>query len=315
MICYIKRRLDFKTVRMLPVADYDVVLGSIYEENSTVTVPGEVTDIEGDFIVLDGWLGVVESVMPEYGSTIITAKDIATAFNRSLIPATGSSIEGFIKEQLEAQYKDLADGMYAMPYLQVTTAGATDFISPDEEEGFWSLKSYMAKVRRLKSVFCTWGVDGDALTCAVSAKNVPLRTVDFADGSHRLSTESYSRAMVAKVTAVVDGVQTHYYAHSDGSYSTEDKDRITGEWAVLSAETEEAAAAAVAEAFARSSYSHMIEFYSDKRFDFYDALRLRIKGRVLRSYISSIHKTLRYGTLYRSGELRVTLTDKMKEMV
>ncbi len=318
MQCYVKRRSDFKTVYALDVYDYDVVIDSIYDENGSISVVGEVSGIEGNFIYFNGWIGIVDSVAPERGTTVITTKTILSAFARPLVPvADGSAIEPFIKLKIESEYKNLSDAVYRMPYLSVSADSTTGFISPDVEDGFWNLRSYIAKVRRLKGVFVTWGIDGDTLTCAIGAKTVPVRIVDFADTAHRLQSESYSRYTVGKITAIqtVDNIttQTHYYAHADGTYSTTDEDRVSGEWIVIATDAD-GELDAVAEEFARSSYSHLIEFYSDRKFDFYDSLRVRVGGRVLQSYISSVRVT-KSGTLYRSGELRRTLTDKLKELI
>ena len=315
MDCFIKRRSDFKNIHRLTVLDYDIALDSVYDDASSITVLDEITGIEGDFLYIDGWLGLVDKCSPDKGQTDITCKNILNAFSRSLIADTGTYIETFIKDTLESEYKNLTDAMYDMPYLSVTTTSSTAFLSPDlDDDALWNLKSYIAKARRLASVFCAWGVDGNTLTCEIGVKTVPTRKVDFNDRSHRLDSESYSRSSVAKVTSITDTLTTHYYLHSDGTYNSTDTDRVTGEW-VLITTTDDGEAEAVADTFAKSAYSHLVTFYSDRVFDFYDGLQIRTKaGRVLQSYVSGIKKSMKRGTLYKSGELRVTLTDKLKEM-
>lgn len=312
MDCYIKRKSDFRTTHRLTVLDYDYVIDSIYDENSTFTVLSEITGIEGGFLFFDGWLGVVDRCAPEKGQTLITCKNIISAFSRSLLPAEGAHIETFIKGKLESEYKNLDDTMYDMPYLSVTTTSETGFIVADYEDGLWNLKSYIAKVRRLKGVFCVFGVQGNTLTVEIGKVDSPVRKVDFSDRTHRIESESYSKTSVAKVTAVTDVGTTHYYMHSDGQYDTTDADRVDGDWVVLPTDRE---AEDVAEVFAKSAYSHLITFYSDRVFGFYDSLQVRIGKRVLASYISGIRKSMKNGTLYKSGELRVTLTEKLKEMI
>jgi len=316
MNCFIKQRSDFKTIHRLTVLDYDIALDSVYDDASSITVLDEITGIEGDFLYFDGWLGAVDKCSPDKGQTDITCKNILNAFSRSLVADTGTYIEAFIQATLEDEYKNLTDTMYDMPYLSVTVTTSTAFISPDvDDNGLWNLKAYIAKVRRLKSIFCAWGVDGNTLTCEIGVKAVPTRKVDFNDRSHRLESESYSRSSVAKVTAITDTTTTHYYLHSDGTYDNTDTDRVTGEW-VLITTTTEGEAEAVADTFAKSAYSHLITFYSDRAFDFYDGLQVRTKaGRVLNSYVSCLKKSMKNGTLYKSGELRVTLTEKLKEMI
>jgi len=317
MLCYIKSRATFHTSASLTVIDYDIALDSVYDDASTLTVLTEIINIEGDFICFNGWIGVISSVAPEKGQTTISARNILAAFNRPMIPAEGATIEGFIKDTLEAGYKNLADDLYKMPYLTVTTASSTPFLSPDLDDttGLWNLRAYIAKVRRLKGVFCTWGLSGKSgLTCSIEAKEIPTLRLDFSDKSNRMESETYSRYSVAKVTAVVEGVGTDYYLHTDGTHDTNNTDRVTGAWEVIVTDDEKKADA-VAEVFAKSAYSHLIEFRSDREFGFYDNLQVRINGRVLNSYVSTVKKSMKNGVLYKSGELRVTLTGKMKEML
>ena len=316
MNCFIKRRSDFKNIHRLTVLDYDIALDSVYDDSSSITVLDEITGIEGDFLYFDGWLGLVDKCSPEKGKTDITCKNILNAFSRSLTADTGTYIEAFIKDTLESEYKNLTDAMYDMPYLTVSTTSSTAFLSPDlDDDSLWNLKSYIAKARRLKSIFCTFGISGNILTVAIGTKTVPTRKVDFNDRSHRLDSESYSNTSVAKVTAITDTTTTHYYLHSDGTHDTTDSDRVGGEWVVMPTTTEKESED-VEETFAKSAYSHLVTFYSDRVFDFYDGLQIRTKaGRVLNSYISCIKKSMKNGTLYKSGELRVTLTDKMRGMI
>ena len=291
---------------------------SVYDDASTVTVLSEVAGIEDDFIIVDGWIGIVSSLTPDKGQTAITAKNIINAFDRPLLAETGATIEGFLKDQLEASYKNLSDAMYDMPYMTVSMTSSTPFLSPDMDDssGLWTIKAYIAKIRRLKSVFCTWGISGtNTLTCTIGVKSVPMQRVDFADRSNRLESETYSRYSVAKVTAIIEGVETHYYLHTDGTFDTTDTDRVSGAWQIITTDAEKMADA-VAEVFAKSAYSHLIEYRSDRTYEFYDALQVRVNGRVLQSYISCVRTSMKTGTLYKSGELRVTLIDKLlKEMI
>ncbi|MEL7610344.1 MAG: hypothetical protein AAGU74_12705, partial [Bacillota bacterium] len=70
----------------------------------------------------------------------------------------------------------------------------------------------------------------------------------------------------------------------------------------------------VADEFAKNSYSHLIEFDGLKELNFYDRLQVRIRGRVLNSYVSAVRRTSKSRmTTYKSGELRLTLMDKLNK--
>lgn len=319
MLCFTKRRSDFKNAGPYVVLEndgYDIALDSVYDDTSTITVLTELSGVEGDFLYFDGWLGLISKIQPDKGQTTITCSNILNAFTRSLVNDTGTYIEAFIKSKLENEYRNLTDTMYDMPYLSVSTTSSTAFIPPDlDNNNLWNLKAYIAKVRRLASVFCTFKVSGNTLTVEIGVKTIPTRKVDFNDRTHRLESESYSKTSIAKVTAITETTTTDYYLHSDGTYDTVNADRVDGDWVVLPT-TDANAATTVADTFARSAYSHLITFYSDRTFNFYDRLQIRTEsGRVLNSYISRVRKSARNGVLYKSGELRATFREQQKEMI
>ena len=86
MVAFIKRRKDFKTYASAEVVSYDVPLASIEDDvgtiilyNSTVT-----RGSEGDFLIMDGHIWVIDQVTPDEMQTTITVGDIASAFDRPL---------------------------------------------------------------------------------------------------------------------------------------------------------------------------------------------------------------------------------------
>jgi hypothetical protein len=319
MIAYLKRRSDFITYAHLSVTDYDTCIGSIYEENSSITVVGEHSIVLGDFVVMGGSMGVVSRAEPNKGVTVVTCVDILTAFSRPLIYGTdGASIEAFISAGLTNNFKSVSDTVYDMPYLNITTGSATSFIKPDIEDGLYNLKSYIAKVRRLKNVYTDIGADDNSMTVNISVKAVPSHKITFKDSAHELIGENYSNASVAKITAVSSGVGTDYYLMADGTITTSPgaAARAAGEWKTLIIRDTADVANEVADEFAKNSHSHSIEFYSSRLYGFYDTVEFNINGRVFSSYISSVRKTSKDSrALYRSGELQTKLTDKLKRRI
>ena len=127
--------------------------------------------------------------------------------------------------------------------------------------------------------------------------------------------ENYSDNSIAKITAISNGIATDYYRLADGSITKTlgENARATGKWSVIAIKNAADEETAVLDEFSKSSYSHSIVFKSTKQYGFFDRVVLRRNGRLLSSYLSSI--TVSSGdtrTLYKSGELRCSMTDKLR---
>ena len=316
---YIKRKSDFKTLAMVQIAAYSLTKQSIYDTNSSVTIVGIPAIVAGNFFYCDGCLFIIKQTTIDHGMTEITLESILSAFSRSLLyiaPASGTTIEQFIASCFENEYKAVADEMYRLPYLEIQVQGtATPFLVPDVDDGLFSLKSYLSKVRRLKNVFVDFSLGQTTLNIKIAQRTPALHQIDFTETAHQLLEENYSDDSIAKITAVANGIATDYYRMADGSITTTPGQnlRATGKWGVIAIKNADDEESAVLDEFSKSSYSHSIVFKSTKQYHFFDRVVLRRKGQLLSSYISNI--TVSSGDeriLYKSGELRCSMTDKLR---
>jgi hypothetical protein len=291
-----------------------------------IFLPPAVAANEGDFFIFDGSIYLIKNVEPNEGITNLTCIDVDNLFTREIPYVAGTYIETFIKAAIDDNFKNVADSTYAMSYLNVTASTSTAFIAPDVENGYFNLKSYIAKARRLANVFVTYAISGNTLNITIAAESIVTRKIDFGDTAYILDSESYSVESIAKITAVetTDGVidrTTDFYLMADGTVTTTPgtATRATGEWQVIYATYKadiSEVTLKVQDEFAKNSYSHLIEFSTTKEFDFYDKAQLRLNGAVLNSYISQVRKTSDSDLIfYKSGELRVRLTELLKEMI
>lgn len=332
---FIKSRTDFKTMPVLEVIDYAMVLASIYDDVSKFSVLGEVALNQGDFFFFNGQGWLIDSAEPSEGATIISASDLVNLFVRPIIYyGPVDSTEQFIAEEIVYNFVTSGDEVYDAPYISIEILTSTAFIPPEVESGLYSLKSYISLVRRLANIFVTFKIENNRLVVTIQSLPVVTRKIDFGDGEHMLTSENYSASSVSKITAVevdeedvITNIRDFYLMTDDTIVESPEPptgERVSGDWTVITAsapneeeeEPEDQTITKVVDEFLKNSYSHLIEFESTKTYGFYDRLYIRIRGRVFRSYISEVQKTYKSNrTLYKSGELRRTLVDKLKEMV
>ena len=317
MIAYVKRRKDFTTVVSAEAVSWEVPLASIEDDVGNIVLYGnEVTrGHEGDFLIMDGHIWLIDQVTPEDQQTTVTVVDVRSAFDRKLpYISEGTTIGSWLAEQLENHYKSVSDAVYAMPYLLIVNTDVTDYLPPTVEDGLYNLKTYMRKVNRLRDVQVSFSVEQDFLLVRIARRTRPTHNIVFDDGTCQLISRSYNRSSIAKVTAYRGGVGTDYYLSKSGSVTkTEPTDRAEGAWEVLALMEGEDIDERVQDVFSQNSNSHKIEWKSNREFDLYDTTHIRLDGGLMSSYISYIGISSGDNRFhYKSGELATTLTERLK---
>ena len=318
MIAYIKRRSTFATYLHINISTYNAALNSIYDDQSTLTAIGEIDIDAEDFLIFDNFIGIIKTVTPgEEDTTEIVCDSILHAFKRKLVyPTPPATIEAFINSEMTDNYKSVSDAEYDMPYLSITSTDTTSFIKPDVEDGMYSLKSYIAKVRRTKSVFVSFTVSGNTLAVNIAEVTPATYNIVMADGKHELITQSFAKSSIAKITSLQDSTTKYWYLQADGSITNSPPaPRLEGAWIGIPIDTDATDTEVVADEFAKNSKSNKIEFRSFEEYDFYSTVSLRIKETVLTSYVSSVRiDDMDARFLYKTGDLKITFTDKQKEL-
>lgn len=89
--------------------------------------------------------------------------------------------------------------------------------------------------------------------------------------------------------------------------------RPKGAWNIYQANTGESPLSVAVGAFSGNSDNHKIEFYSDKRFEYYQPMILRLRGEVIDTVITSRTISRADGRyFYKCGNLMTTLTDHVR---
>lgn len=302
--------------------DWDLTLQSIYDEVSQIRIRGSTEAVSaGDYVFVGDYRGVIRDIEMDHEILTLSCRDMVTIFDRSLLPpdtSPVSSIEAWIKGQIDWHYTKQADDAYRLPYLNViaetNTPGTT---TPDN--GTWNIKSYLSKVRRLYNIHTSFGVVNNTLVVRIARRGRQEHKVFLDSAQFELIEEAYSSDTISKITTVAadTGARKDWYLLADGTVTdayTPDN-RVDGKWEILSVQTEADTEQAVRDKFAGNSKSHMIAFATDREYPFYDNLLIRTRrGLVVTSYISAIRQEMsREKLIYKSGELRTTLTEKIGE--
>ena len=323
MIIYIKDPRTYQTRAMYDAYDREEVIGSIWAEYSRFYVATVPRAAAGDLLICGGRLYVVESITTYGEAYEIDASDAARLFARRL-PSTyedGADIESFAVDHLTADYIDVLDPVYAMPWLTATAMGSTPWIKPQpDNEGLWSMRSYLTYVRRVKSVFARWTIGRDGATVTVGRFVPPAYNLDFSSGRYIPEEITTPAGGLARITTVAeDGTVADFWRLADGSITDElpISGRASGGWETLALFEDEDAAGAAASRFAEASGSDKITFYSADDLDFYGSVNIRLPdGRVVSSYIASKKYISARGLyFYRCGSAATTLTDDMQEVI
>lgn len=321
MIFYFRDRKTFRLKGLGESMDYRLVLGSIYGDYTRITMPEVKGIVSGDFVLNDdGFLAIIDSVDKEAGAMQINAKDISNLFSRKIVydgSQSSTSVESYIKQKIDANYITLADTMFRLPFLTVTTGSTTAEISqPDTEGGFYTIKSYLSKVRRLYGIHMEWSISVNTLTG--NLKQSDTRKQLFLDNSnHHIVEEAYSGITVSKITALNSGTQTatDYYLLEDGTVTTNMNapGRVDGLWDAITVGDNEIELERVKDKLKENTFSHKITFLAsekDARYNFYDYVKVNLRGNIYESYIAKHIVNSDGTTEYQLGELRNTFTSK-----
>lgn len=335
MEAYIAKRADFHIRSKVDALSWTLPIASISEETGTMTIRYDSNDYSGDWVYVLGHLFSIHTFAPDEagGTATITTADPASVFDRPLVwPDFPASTYGeFIRQAILNDYVNCADEAYRIPYIDVDNSDSTPLVPPElSSPPLYSLSDVIWAARG-KGVLVDFEIRNKRLRVSISTANQNgSKNVFFTDGHAKIESETYTREMVSKITVYKDSTDennqtdetpptyeiTTFYLKTDNSVVDTQpniSERVTGEWEIITCNNDEDPLTIAKERFAENIDSHKVEFYSDKPYDIWDNVSLRIKDRVFTSKITMVSKTSQSErTLYKCGDLATTLTEKVK---
>ena len=300
MICLIKDRLSFATKPECGgvVIRAEIVIGSIYDEMSKITiVRGADLPTEGDYVWLDGgYIGIIKSFDIEDEFKVdITCRQIITLFEREQFLTgrlTAQTVEARIKKLIEDEYINQSDPLYRFGFIQIRTEGETEMdVQPTLEDGFFSVKSYLLKARRLANVGIYFAVKRDTLSIKVRPASSQREVIVLPGMSCELLESRISDNCVSKVTVYKGdlGTKQDFYLLKTGNIATSPTavGRIHGKWVHGQVGEDDDPQLEALDIFSKNSYSHNITFRSAKRMEWGTDLSILLNGRLYKGYVAS----------------------------
>ena len=297
MICFIKDRKSFKTKSMSTAVDYEIH-ESIYDTVSKVVIPTPKSPPEeGDFLMFDGmsFVGLISEVSTDGGETELSVEQGYNLFARDMFytASTYTYLETYLKNLIDTNYTNCTDEVYEVPFLTVSALTSTSAnCKPDLEENVFNIKSYISKLRRLQDIVCDWSFDRTTLTLSIYKKTFSTYNIDLSNPRYKITEVTFADDAVGKLTVFCEenSAYTNWYLKTDGTV-TQTKPatgRVEGEWKTLIVGEAADVQDSVTDEFAQNYYSHRVSFTTDRTFNLYDRLALRIDGKIFNSYVSGL---------------------------
>ena len=328
MEAFIRKRRSF-SLHLIEVTNYDCIPESIFEDKSQITARYIPEAEEGDFVLCDGYVGVISGISVNGNEMTLSCQILDAAFDRTL--KWDYNTEGMDTEELVEQIFDdhfiNCDPMYAMSYIRFDNRWNTPLIVPGRNnEGLFTIPAYFAKLRK-KGFRIIYDITGDNLVISLEFESrIHRQNIDL-QAYNTVTGETYGGHTIAKITnyprievegenegetqSVISDTPVDYYLLSDGTVTHDPnaEGRVYGKWEVMSGAEE----SAVLEKFA-VSYGHEIMFSHTHAYTLYQPICLRMpSGKVIDSFISRVRRLMNdEHYYYTAGELKTTLTAKLK---
>ena len=318
MTGYVKSKDNFLTIAHAPAISYKLPVETTGSDTGTVVFADEtMKDREGEWLYIDNKLYVISKITSDETKTTYTIECPESMFDRMIKYSTAAAEDytgTFIKKLLEEYYVHQADEFYDMPYVTVNNYDMTEYIRPERNSyGLYSIYEYCQYVRQV-GIKLNFVIDGNNLIIDIVNVGIVNRNVPTNDGHTQLESETYSNKTIAKLTVYQNSVGSTFYLDKNGNITdTVPEERAEGTWEVIGNDSEDEPIVVARRKFAKNIDSKKVELYSDRKFNIYDVLTVRIGTRLITTTVSCIYvqsDDSRY--YYRCGNLATTLTEIVK---
>ena len=345
MELYILSRKDLALLSISKLIDYEINIDEETNSKSTFKLINTNGLMKGNYIILNGlykqFLFIIDEVNLVKDSNVceLVCLDISNIFDRKIIEKnteqmTDDSIEDFIINTINNNFVNSNDSVLNLSYIELNKLTTTKTnVLTNAEEGLYNFHTFLINCRQYKNIFTTFSFE---MVSTTLGKVLKLKIdIGYEDKSQKMidttlpEVTNYNKIkednVTAKVTVYIRENQTEYnlYLKSDKTTTTNknDPNRVFGNIEVISVEKEEDAPSEALNIMKGNRYNHLVEFNIYKNSNLIDISSLDIGTPILiktneeiyESYISAININNSNFVGFKSGNLRVTLIDKLKK--
>jgi len=342
MIAYFLDHLTLQIKDIIVLSTYTLDIDEEVNNKSTLTIHRKPNADTEDYVVLKNkatieYQGMIENIGNESGFNLHTLSltHISNVFNRKVLLANESiisvtGIEDFIKVTIENEFSNSPDAFINLNYIEVTVLTHTPIIkSVEAEEGIYNFHTFITNAKQNYDINMTYTFDGSKLKISIYKEEYDTQIVDATISDVIGYSEVRELNYTAKVTvkAKDTGLIKSWYLQANRT-TTEDPmspTRVFGNIEIVAADNEEEMQQTALDVFTSNSYKHLIEFEIKKDSKVIEVDRLIVgtliklktkSGGVFDSYISGkVIDSKTNAVFFKCGNLRVTLTDKLKKGV
>lgn len=266
----------------------------------------------------------ISGASPNDDSITLTMQHPIYAFERAVHYEGETTYGELIYDVLTNDYGSLCpDAMYALNYLDVTNTDATECDIETDNYGYFVPSEIFEEARKFGVKIDFSLTETNRLAVSISTANYETGVVIFDDGHNKLDSESYDASYCAKATVIHElededpenityEVIDFYLSEDHHISTTPPENRAKGAWKIYNAYNDESPLSVAVGAFSGNSDNHKIEFYSDKYFEYYQPIKIRLRNEVLDTIVAS-RSVSRSDERYKyiCGRLATTLTEKV----
>lgn len=346
MELYILSRQNLNILSVCKLVDYQINLDEETNAKSTFKLINTNGLIKGNYAILNGlyeqFLFIIDEVNQEKDSNIceLVCLDISNIFDRKIIEKntdemTTNSIEEFIINTINDNFVNSNDSILNLSYIELNQLTSTKTtVLTNAENGLYNFHTFLTNCRQYKNIFTTFKFE----MVSRSSTGITMKLkidIGYEDKTQKMidttlpEVTNYNKIkednVTAKVTVYIRENQTEYnlYLKSDRTTTTNknDPNRVFGNIEVISVEKAEDAPSEALNIMKGNRYNHLVEFNIYKKSNLINISDLEIGTPILiktddeiyESYISAININNSNFVGFKSGNLRITLIDKLKK--
>ncbi len=336
---YIFSKSDLSIKQITKPIEYNIKFDEETNGKSTFKIERQTEIISGDIVYFKPYYLLIDNVEGEknINTLTLTCVDLVNLFDREVLETdielmSSNSLEYFIGEMILKNYVQPNDPILAIPYVNISILTNTATVEPTNSQNFlYNLKTFITNCRQNKNICVDFEIikgEQNLLQINIQKKEFETVLIDTTVAEVTDYKKVYDMDVVAKVECLNRETDeySYLYLRADRTTTSDSSDplRVVGATKSISIDADPDGTTARNEminVFKENSYNHLIEFKIKKSSKLVDVSSLRI-GSVVKiktndgiydSYISAIEFNDEEFVSFKTGQIRVSLTDKLSQ--